>query len=122
VPHSTRIVQVTPRIERTVPVCEIQGEIDASNVDVVFDRALACASPDAPGLVLDLTSTSYLDSAGIRILFELARRLRSHRQELRVAVADPSTVRRVLVLTALADVVALHPNALDAVAAFAPVE
>jgi hypothetical protein len=39
-----------------------------------------------------------------------------------VAAADPSTVRRVLVLTALADVVALHPNALDAVAAFTPAE
>ena len=58
-----------------------------------------------------------IDSAGVRILFELARRLRSLRQELRIAVPADGIVRRVLVLTALGDVVPLETVAEDAVQA-----
>ena len=110
------LVNVVPRVDRSVPICEVEGEIDASNVESVFDQLVASASSDSPGLVLDLTRTVYLDSAGVRILFELARRLRTHRQELRIAVPADGIVRRVLVLTALADVVPLHADAESAAA------
>ena len=59
-------------------------------------------------------ATMYLDSAGVRILFELARRMRARRQELRIAVPQDGIVRRVLVLTAVADVVPLHEDAASA--------
>ena len=104
------LVQVIDRHEGTVPVCEIKGELDASNVDHVFERVAGSVANEAPGMVLDLSHTSYLDSAGVRILFELARRLRSRRQELRIAVPGDGIVRRVLVLTALADVVPLDDD------------
>ncbi len=109
------VIQVVERFDGSVPICEIRGELDASNVDQVLDRIVATSRQDAPGLVLDLTDTSYLDSAGVRILFELARRLRARRQELRVAVPDTGIVRRVLVLTALGDVVPLDEHVDDAV-------
>jgi anti-anti-sigma factor len=99
------LVQVVDRHEGAVPVCEIRGELDASNVDHVLEHVVGSVANEAPGMVLDLGHTSYLDSAGVRILFELARRLRARRQELRIAVPDDGIVRRVLVLTALADVV-----------------
>jgi hypothetical protein len=51
------------------------------------------------------------------MLFELSRRLRTHRQELRIAVPAEGIVRRVLVLTALADVVALEASVDPAVRA-----
>ena len=104
------LVQVVDRHEGSVPVCEIRGELDASNVDHVLERVLGSVANEAPGMVLDLARTSYLDSAGVRILFELARRLRSRRQELRIAVPGDGIVRRVLVLTALADVVPLDDD------------
>ena len=47
-----------------VPVCNIAGELDASNVDDVLARVLRAISNDQPGVVLDLTATTYLDSAG----------------------------------------------------------
>jgi anti-sigma B factor antagonist len=111
------LVQVQSRREGSVPVCEIRGEIDASNVEEVLSRVLASVPNEAPGLVLDLSQTAYLDSAGVRILFELSRRLRTRRQELRIAVPGDGIVRRVLVLTALADVVALHTEVDGATAA-----
>jgi anti-anti-sigma factor len=105
------LVQVVDRSEGAVPVCEIRGELDASNVEHVLERVLEQCTSDAAGLVLDLSRTTYLDSAGVRILFELARRLRARRQELRISVPAEGIVRRVLVLTALADVVPLDDDA-----------
>ena len=94
----------------SVPACEIRGELDASNVDHVLETVVGRVANEAPGVVLDLTYTTYLDSAGVRILFELSRRLRAWRQELRIAVPRDGIVRRVLVLTALGDVVPLDDD------------
>jgi anti-anti-sigma factor len=106
---------VVPSVRDEVPVCAVRGEVDASNVDVVLAQLLECVLEDRAGLVLDLSGASYLDSAGVRILFELARRLRHERQELRVAAPPEGIIRRVLVLTALADVVPLHDDVASAV-------
>jgi anti-sigma B factor antagonist len=99
---------------RSVPVCSIRGELDASNVDDVLAQVVAAVPNEAPGLALDLTHTEYVDSAGVRILFELARRLRARRQELRIVVPPTGLVRRVLVLTALADVVPIDDEVAEA--------
>jgi anti-anti-sigma factor len=115
--NTTGLVQVVVRRDGSVPVCEVRGELDASNVEHVREQIIGAAVSEAPGMVIDLTDTTYLDSAGVRILFELARRLRSRRQELRIAVPDDGIVRRVLVLTALGDVVPLESNSGDAVRA-----
>jgi anti-anti-sigma factor len=118
VSRSTSVVDVVARVDRSVPVCEVRGEVDASNADAVLVRIVATVRDGGLGLVLDLSPTSYLDSAGVRILFELARRLRQDGQELRiVAPSDAGAVRRVLVLTAVADVVATHEDVDDAIAA-----
>jgi anti-anti-sigma factor len=103
----TGLVQVVDRHEGAVPVCELRGELDASNVEGVLERVIGSVANEAPGLVLDLSNTNYLDSAGVRILFEIARRLRTRRQQLRIVVPANGVVRRVLVLTALGDVVPL---------------
>ena len=106
----TGLAEVVTRREGFVPVVEVRGELDASNVELVFDRLVGGVPSEAPGLALDLSHTTYLDSAGVRILFELARRLRTRRQELRIAVPRDGIVRRVVVLTALGDVVALDDD------------
>jgi len=82
-------------------VARVRGEVDLSNVDELRARLVDAVSPDADRLVLDLTRTSYLDSTGVRLLFELASRLQARRQELRLVVTDAALVRRVLVLTQL---------------------
>jgi anti-anti-sigma factor len=113
----TGLAQVVDREDGSVPVCEVLGELDASNVEVVFEHLVNVVEHEAPGIALDLSKTSYLDSAGVRILFELGRRLRSRRQELRIAVPADGIVRRVLILTALGDIVPLDEDVNESVRA-----
>jgi|SRR5688572_13611808 anti-anti-sigma factor len=99
------------------PVVRIRGEIDLSNADAVRSDIVSAVPHAAAGLVLDLTETTYLDSSGIRLLFELAERLQSRRQRLVLVVTEAALVRRVLVLTKLDDAVPLHVDIDAALAA-----
>ena len=97
----------------SVLVASITGEVDGSNA-ADLRLALADRLPStASALVLDLSNTSYLDSAGIHTLFELGRRLAARRQSLRLVVPSDSPMRRVLELCAV-DAVAPMDAALEA--------
>jgi anti-sigma B factor antagonist/stage II sporulation protein AA (anti-sigma F factor antagonist) len=99
------------------PIVRVRGEIDLSNAESVRTELLDAVPRDARGMVLDLTETTYLDSTGIRLLFDLAERLQSRRQRLVLVVHEQALVRRVLVLTKLDDAVPLHDDVAGAVAA-----
>lgn len=71
-----------------VPVARVIGEVDASNARQVRDRLTDAVPNTAMGMVVDLTSTEYLDSSGVQVLFEVADALRRRQQELRLVV-DP---------------------------------
>jgi len=90
------------------PVVRVRGEIDLSNADLVRAEVLNALPRAAAGLVLDLTETTYLDSSGVRLLFELAERLQSRRQRFALVVTEAALVRRVIVLTKLDDAVPLY--------------
>jgi anti-anti-sigma factor len=108
-------VEVVHRAD--APVVRIRGEIDLSNTDDIRSEVIAALPPAAPGLVLDLTGTTYLDSSAIRLLFDLAERLQSRRQRLGLVVTEAALVRRVLILTKLDDAVPLHASVEEALAA-----
>ncbi len=101
---------------REVPIAALDGEIDMANAEDLRNSILAAVTNHAPGLVMDLTSTTYLDSAGIQVVFELARRLHSRQQQLRVVVPAGATIRRVLTLTNVSAVAPMHEHRDDAVA------
>ena len=82
-------------------VARVSGEIDASNAKWLEERLRAPLTNRADGLVVDLTATTYLDSAGIALLFGLASALRQHQQQLRLVVADGSPIARMVRLTGL---------------------
>jgi anti-sigma B factor antagonist len=85
-------------VSTEVVIAAVSGEVDGSNA-AELRRAVAERVPSsARTLILDLTDTAYIDSAGVELLFELARRLSARRQELRVVVPVGSGVRRVLEL------------------------
>jgi anti-sigma B factor antagonist/stage II sporulation protein AA (anti-sigma F factor antagonist) len=98
-------------------VVRVEGEIDLSNADSIRDDVTRAVPQDAAGIALDLTATTYLDSSGIRLLFDLAERLHSRRQQLVLVVTDQALVRRVILLTKLDDAVPLHTSLDDALAA-----
>ncbi len=94
-----------------VLVARIAGEVDGSNA-VELGRALGERLPSsAHGLVLDLSSVAYLDSAGIELLFSLARRLGDRRQRLRLGVPPRSPVRRVLEICDISSVAPIADSA-----------
>jgi anti-anti-sigma factor len=79
-----------------VIVARVSGEIDLSNASQVGEDLAAAIPNSALGLVIDLTATSYLDSSGVHLVFDLADRLRQRQQQLRIAVPEGAPVRRVL--------------------------
>jgi anti-anti-sigma factor len=91
-------------------IVRIHGDIDISNA-VELEKALD-HSLDGGRIrhVVDLTDATYFDSSGIRILFSLATRLQSRRQELHIVVPEAGLTRRVLELTGLPQVVPMHAS------------
>jgi anti-anti-sigma factor len=106
-------------IERVegIPVARISGEIDASNARALGDSIAGSIENDDPGLAIDLTGVSYLDSAGVNLLFDLAKRLTRRNQELRVVMLTPSFVEEVLEVVSMRDAAAADGSVDDAVAA-----
>ena len=108
-----RLAEFTFDERGTVLVAAVNGEIDGSNA-ADLRLALADRLPStASALVLDLSETSYLDSAGIHTLFELGRRLSARRQSLRLVVPADAPMRRVLELCAV-DAIAPMDGELEA--------
>jgi len=88
-------------------VAHLAGEVDVTNAVYIRDELLASMSNDALALVIDLSGCRYLDSGGIEVLFDMARRLRRRRQELRLALPSNSPLKRLLDLT-VASAAAIH--------------
>ncbi len=86
----------------------VSGEVDLSNVARVTDAISAAVPGDAALVFLDLSSTTYLDSSGISMIFRLSERLGYRRQELRLVVPADAPIRRVLEITNVDQVVAVQ--------------
>lgn len=90
-------------LERDAPVAiaELEGEVDASNAEEVGGELAELVSNAPTGLLLDLSRTRYLDSAGIRMLLDLADKLSRRRQDLSLVVPERTPVRRLLTVAGI---------------------
>lgn len=98
-----------------IPVASIAGEVDMSNATELAMATQRAVEQKAPGLVIDLSGTSYLDSAGLHFLFDLGKRLRDRGQRLMLVVPEGSALNRLLDLVrvdALAPIERSLPTAL----------
>lgn len=77
-------------------VVHVSGEVDMSNTETIESTVQADVPNDAHGMVLDLTGVTYLDSAGIRMLFHLESDLATHQQRLAIVVPLGSPIMRTL--------------------------
>jgi anti-anti-sigma factor len=100
-----------------VQLVRLAGEVDISNAAHLEDEISDAVPNDALGLVLDLSDTTYLDSAGIRMLFELAERIEGRRQTLALVVPRESLIRHSLTVTEVEQAMPMHETTADAVAA-----
>jgi anti-anti-sigma factor len=78
------------------PVARLAGEVDASNAPGFTAELKEVVPNTAIGLVLDLTETTYIDSSGIHLIFDLADALRRRQQTLSLVVAPDTFVSDVL--------------------------
>jgi anti-anti-sigma factor len=113
----TRLAELSVEDRDDVVVARLSGELDLSNVRDVAD-ALAQAVPAAAlGLVVDMSSVSHIDSAGLRMVFDVRRRLGQRRQALVLAVPETARIRDVLELAAVEQTVGVVADDEAAVAA-----
>jgi anti-anti-sigma factor len=95
------IARITTELAGDVPIVAIEGEIDASNVDEVANSLRTAVSNRNPAVVVDLTATTYIDSAGLNLLFELGHELAERQQELHLIVAPSSPIARMVAIIGL---------------------
>ena len=62
-------------------------------------------------MVIDLSATTYLDSAGINLLFALGEEMRGRQQRSRSSCADASPIARMVALTGLDRAMPVHRDA-----------
>jgi anti-anti-sigma factor len=92
----------------TVPVAHIAGELDVASAGTVKERLLQAVENQDVGMVVDLSDATYVDSAGLNLLFDLAERLAVRQMEFAVVYPEGGIVERVLVLVDIASVAEVH--------------
>lgn len=95
--------------EQREAIClvRVHGEIDISNAHQLTAAIEAAMPKHASTVVVDLSQTSYLDSAGIQLLFTLAGTLKTRRHTLTLVVPEDASIRAVIELTGLPAVVSV---------------
>jgi anti-anti-sigma factor len=97
----TRLAQLDFEERGDVVIARLSGELDLSNVHDIGDGLNAAVTSTTTGLVLDLAELAHLDSAGVRLLFDLRQRLATARQRLVAVVPEGAAIREVLDLAAV---------------------
>ena len=101
-----------PQIEKVdgAAVAHVDGYIDAANAAAIQDHLADGLGPDALSLVVDLSGTRFIDSAGIDMLLRLSDRLDHRRTRLILVVPAGSPLRRVVSIVGLPMVMTIHSS------------
>lgn len=93
-------------------VATFAGELDGAETESVRRRLLAAVPSEAQGLVCDLSSLSYIDSAGVHLLHRLARALQAEDQRTALVLPTRPTPRQVLEITGITEAIP-HSGTVD---------
>jgi anti-sigma B factor antagonist len=102
-----------------VPVARPRGDIDAANAAALHDELAACVGPHVDELVLDLSDTRYVDSAGIDTLLRLSERLQQRRAAIVLVIPPDSPLMRLAEIVGLPRAIPVHDSVERAVGACA---
>jgi anti-sigma B factor antagonist len=91
-----------------VPIVTVEGEIDSSNADEIGVRLRAPVTNRSTALIVDLTPTTYLDSAGLNLFFEVDAELRERQQQMHLVVEPTSPITRMIHIVGLDATVPTH--------------
>jgi anti-sigma B factor antagonist len=80
-------------IERDgVGVAHLSGEIDISNAGELGSAVIDATPSRVIGVVIDLADVTYMDSAGVHLVYRLREILRARGQELQAVIPEQSPV------------------------------
>jgi anti-anti-sigma factor len=100
-----------------VSVARLRGEIDTSNVSDIGDALGAAAIDDqGRGMIVDLSAVAYLNSATVKLLFDLAEQMQKRHQQMRLVMAETAPMRKLILLLQFDLVVPLDTTIEDALA------
>jgi anti-sigma B factor antagonist len=97
---------------RRIAVVTPADEIDLGSATDLRRELLGAVADGAQVVVVDMATTTFIDSMTLGILLGAARRLQQRGGELRIACVDPN-IRRIFEITLLDRVFAISPS-LDA--------
>lgn len=87
---------------------DVAGEIDMVNATTVHQQLLDAVSNQETAVRVDLSGLTFMDSAGLRILFALADRLELLQIQLDVVVPAHSIPRRAMELAGFTPMTVTH--------------
>ena len=104
------IATVETTIDNGIVRISISGEIDMANIAAVEREVYTAVSGQPAAVSMDLTNLIYMDSVGIRLLFDLASRLQRSHITLELITPCEAPTRRLIELSGLESVATLYPT------------
>ena len=98
-------------------VAVVEGEVDTASVGEVAVKLRRIVENQLHRVVIDLTGVSYLDSAGINLLFSVGGDVRARQQELHLVVGPGSPIERMLEIVGADRAFPMHASLGEALAA-----
>ena len=99
-----------------VAVLSLPGEIDISNADQVREDLLSIINRGATLLVVDMSATTFCDSAGVNVMVRAFKRATASGAGMRLVVSAPA-VLRILAITGVDHLIDIYPSVVAAMAA-----
>jgi anti-sigma B factor antagonist len=110
------LVQLEIEERGEVVIASVAGELDLAGAPSTGEAIAEAVPTSARTLIVDFTRLEFIDSSGIAMLFNLARRLGARRQELRVVARDGEPVARVLEIVEFERAAPVHETLDEALA------
>ena len=114
------LVQLEIEERGDVVIASVSGELDLAGAPSTGQAIGGAVPTSARTLVVDFTGLEFIDSSGIAMLFNLARRLGARRQELRVVARGGEPVARVLEIVEFNRAAPVHETLDDALEQTSP--
>jgi len=102
-----------------VAVASLPVEIDLANAGQVREDLLSVLNRGPAALVVDMSRTTFCDSAGVNALVRAYKRACASGARMRLVVATPA-VQRVLAITGVDSLIGLYPSVAAALADQSP--
>ncbi len=111
-------VKITTKEYKRVDLIQVDGRIDSSTAPQLEQALNKIIDEGRYRIVVDLTDTDFMSSAGLRALIAALKQVRRfNRGDLRLA-SIPTKVRKAFELAGLLDLFQVFDNSIDAVGSF----